>query len=197
MKSTLALSALVVFAAVAVVALPGPALAKEVAGVNVPDTITVEGKTLKLNGAGIRKKFIIKVYVGALYLETTATNANAIIKADEAKQIRMHFLRGVEKDKILGAYKEGFEKNSKSKVAELQVGLDKLSAGLADMNKGGEMTVTYVPGKGTIVKQSSGAMVEVAGKEFADALLRTWLGSEPADGDLKKEMLAGGASAAK
>ena len=188
MKSSLALSTL---SALVVLSTAAPALARDVAGVDVPDTVSVEGKTLKLNGVGIRKKFIIKVYVGALYVETTSTSAGDLIKSDEVKQVKMHFLRGVEKDKILGAYKEGFEKNSKSKVGELQAGLDKLAAGLADMQKGGTMTVTYVPGKGTTVKQSGGAQVEIAGKEFADALLRNWLGSEPADGDLKKEMLAG------
>ncbi len=35
--------------------------AVEVAGVKVPDTVTVDGKTLKLNGAGVRKKLLFKV----------------------------------------------------------------------------------------------------------------------------------------
>ena len=49
--------------------LAAPAYAnKDVAGVDVPDTLSVEGKTLQLNGAGIRKKFVVKVYVGALYV---------------------------------------------------------------------------------------------------------------------------------
>ena len=30
------------------------------------------------------------------------------------------------------------------------------------------------------------------GRDFADALLRNWLGPEPADGSLKEAMLAGG-----
>ena len=185
-KSSVAALALLLAAAV-------PAQAKEVAGVNLADTVTVEGKTLKLNGAGIRKKFIVKVYVGALYLENTSTNAADIIKSDQVKQVRMTFLRGVEKDKILGAYKEGFEKNSKDQLASLQAGLDKLSAALGDMEKGGEMTVTYVPGKGAIVKQPK-ASVTVEGKEFADALLRNWLGGDPADKGLRDEMLAGKAA---
>lgn len=186
MKNALALSALLLASAAAT-----PAFARDVAGVDVADTVSAEGKTLKLNGAGIRKKFIIKVYVGALYLEDNSTSAADIIKSDQVKQVRMTFLRTVEKDKIIGAYKEGFEKNSGGKMAQLQPGLDKLAAGIADMQKGGVMMVTYVPGKGSIISQSSGAQVVVEGKEFADALLRNWLGSEPADGDLKKEMLAG------
>jgi len=43
-------------------------LGREVAGVKMPDTVTVEGKTLKLNGMGLRKKVMFKVYVAGLYL---------------------------------------------------------------------------------------------------------------------------------
>ena len=185
MKNALALSALLLASAAAT-----PAFARDVAGVDVTDTVSAEGKTLKLNGAGVRKKFIIKVYVGALYVEQTATAADAIIKADAVKQVRMTFLRGVDKDKILGAYKEGFEKNSKDKMAELQAGLDKLGGAIKDMEKGGEMTVTYVPGQGTTIKQPAGS-VTVEGKTFADALFRNWLGSDPADKGLRDDMLAG------
>ncbi len=59
-------STLLTLAAAALVALPlRPAAAKELAGVNMPDTVSIGGKTLKLNGLGLRKKAIFKVYVGA------------------------------------------------------------------------------------------------------------------------------------
>ncbi len=51
------------------------------------------------------------------------------------------------------------------------------------------MVVTYVPGQGTTVAAAGAAPVTVEGKEFADAMFRNWLGSRPADGDLKKALL--------
>jgi len=42
-------------------------LAAELAGATLPDTLAVGG-TLKLNGLGLRKKAVFKVYVGGLYL---------------------------------------------------------------------------------------------------------------------------------
>jgi len=42
--------------------------AVEVAGAKIEDTVSVSNQNLVLNGAGIRKKLFIKVYVGALYL---------------------------------------------------------------------------------------------------------------------------------
>lgn len=168
-----------------------PAFARTVADVDVPESVTVDGKSLKCNGAGIRKKFVIKVYVGALYLESGATDAGAILKGDGAWAVRMTFMRDIDKAKIVGAYKEGFEKNSPGKAAALQPSLDKLTAALSDVKKGTVMTVSYAAGKGTTVAMQGGASVVIEGKDFGDAMLANWLGSKPADDGLKSEMLAG------
>ena len=168
-----------------------PALAREVAGVKVPDTVSVEGAELKLNGVGLRRAtmFNVKVYVGALYLAAPSMDPEAIVRADEPKSVRMRFLRGVGKDKIMGAFREGFEKNSAAEAKALQPGLDRVAAVLpGELIEGAELAVTYVPGKGTTVACASGE-VTIAGKAFGDAMFRNWLGPHPADGDLKKAML--------
>ena len=64
--------------------------AKEVNGVNMPESIAVGNDTLVLNGAGIRTKFFIKAYVGGLYLKKKSGDANAIINADEPMVIKLH-----------------------------------------------------------------------------------------------------------
>ena len=78
---------LIVLAAAALAALvpSRPAAAKELAGVNMPDTLSVGDKTLKLNGVGLRKKAIFKVYVGGLYLETPSKDAAAILASDQRR----------------------------------------------------------------------------------------------------------------
>src|SRR3954466_14969368 len=87
--------------------------AKEVKGVQLQDTITAEGKTLKLNGAGLRKKFIFDVYVGALYVEETSHAPATLLGKDGVRRVEMTMLRDLEKEQIVEAIKEGFEKNSK------------------------------------------------------------------------------------
>jgi len=104
--------------------------------------------------------------------------------------VRMVFLRDVDKGKILETYKEGFENNSAGPaLASLLQKLDKIAPALADMKRGSEMFVTYVPGEGTTVAAAGGGKVTVEGKDFADAMLRNWLGASPADGSLKKAFL--------
>ncbi len=168
-----------------------PALARPVAGVEVSETLSTEGKSLKLNGAGIRKKFVVKVYVGALYLEEPATDAAAIVKADSVKVMKLSFLREVDKGKLMGAFKEGFEKNSAGKAASLQPHLDKVAAAIGDAKAGTVMTVTYVPGKGTTIAMQGSGSATIEGKDFADAIFLSWLGPKPADDGLKTELLAG------
>lgn len=48
--------------------------AVELAGVTLAPTATLtDGSVLVLNGAGVRKKFFVDVYIGALYLPSPAT----------------------------------------------------------------------------------------------------------------------------
>ncbi|HYH95340.1 chalcone isomerase family protein [Hyalangium sp.] len=184
MKATL--SALVLSLTLAL-----PAFAKEtvVAGVKFPETVTVEGKELKLNGAGLRTKAIFKVYAAALYLETPTKEGAQVISSDQLKRVRMYMLRDLDKAKITDAISEGIEKNNKAAMPALKERLDKLNAAIPDLKKGEELTITYVPGKGTQVQSKGGQELSLEGKDFADALFGVWLGAKPVDGDLKDGML--------
>jgi hypothetical protein len=168
-----------------------PASAREVSGVKVPDSFDAGGKTLQLNGAGVRKKFIVKVYVGALYLEAPSADPAAIVEADQAKAVRMFFLRNVGRDQIMGAFKDGFQNNSKERLPELLPKLEQLRPAIPDLKEGSVLSVAYEPGIGTTVSADKGDPVTVEGKDFADALFRNWLGPDPADGGLKQAMLGG------
>ena len=164
-------------------------LAGEVAGVKMPDTVTVEGKTLKLNGMGLRKKMMFKVYVCALYLENTSKDAAAIITSDQVKRVQLHILRSLQAAKVTEAIEEGFEKNAKEQMGALKERLGKFSAMISDVVEGDQIVFTYVPGKGTAVSVKGAEKGVIEGKDFADALFAVWLGKSPVQEDLKKAML--------
>jgi hypothetical protein len=184
MKATL--SALVLSLTLAL-----PAFAKEkvVAGVKFPETVLVEGKELKLNGAGLRTKAIFKVYAAGLYLETATQDGAQAISSDQIKRVRMSMLRDLEKTKITEAISDGIEKNNKAAMPALKARLDTFSAAIPDLKKGDELTLTYIPEKGTMVQSKGGQEISVEGKDFADALFGVWLGKKPVDDDLKDGML--------
>ena len=92
-----------VLAGLSTVFLSSLCAAGQLAGVTMPDTVQVSGKTLKLNGAGVRRKMVIRVYVCALYLENNSKDAAAIIASNETKSMHLKMMRAVEGPKISGA----------------------------------------------------------------------------------------------
>lgn len=57
----------------------GHAAAAEVAGVKLEDKASLGGKELVLNGAGLRTRFMLKIYVAGLYLaEKKGSAADAV-----------------------------------------------------------------------------------------------------------------------
>jgi hypothetical protein len=176
-------------AALFAVALALPASARELSGVTMPDTLSAGDKTLKLNGMGLRKKAIFKVYVGGLYLEAPSKDAAAILQADAPRAIRMQYLRNVDKKSITEAFSEGFENNAKALAAIQKAAIDKMIAAVPDLKDGQTMSFTYVPGKGTTLSHEGKDLFSAEGKEFADAVFSLWLGPKPPSEDLKKGLL--------
>ena len=183
---TLSLAAVLVASAVS--PLGTAALAGELAGITLPDTLKAGDKTLKLNGMGLRKKAVFKVYVGGLYLESPSKDAGAILASDQAKVIRIHFLRDLTKAQLVEAFQEGFEANVKDRAAQ-KVAFDKMLALVPDVKDGTTMTFAYLPGKGMTVSAGSKELGVFEGKAFADAVFAIWLGPKPPSEDLKKGML--------
>ncbi len=166
-------------------------LAGEVAGVKMADTASVEGKTLKLNGMGLRKKVVFKVYVAGLYLETPSKDPAAVVSSDQIKSMRLHILRSLKGSQVTEAIAEGFERNSKAQLGALKARLDKLNAMIPDVVEGDQIVLTYAPGKGTVVSAKDVEKGVIEGKDFADALFSVWLGANPVQQDLKKALLKG------
>lgn len=166
-------------------------IAGEVAGVKMADTTSVEGKTLKLNGMGLRKKVVFKVYVAGLYLETPSKDPAAVISSDQIKSMRLAILRSLKGSQITEAIVEGFEKNSKAQMGALKARLDRFNAMFPDVKEGDQIEMTYVPGKGTIVTAKGTEKGVIEGKDFADALFSVWLGANPVQEDLKRALLKG------
>jgi hypothetical protein len=159
-------------------------VAAELGGVTLADTLKAGDKTLKLNGLGLRKKSVFKVYVGGLYLESPSKDAGAIITSDQAKAIQLHFLRDLTKAQLVEAFQEGFDANAKDKAAQ-KAAFDKMLALVPDVKEGGTLTFTYVPGKGTTLQVGGKELAAFEGKAFADAVFSIWLGSK----ELRKGML--------
>jgi hypothetical protein len=167
------------------------AQAAVIEGVNVPESVTVADTPLALNGAGVRKRFFMKIYVGALYLPTKSSSAEALIAAGGAKSVRLHFLyEELETKKLVDAWNSGFKNNhGDAELEALRPRLERFNGYFRTVKRGDTIVLNLMPNGDTHVLIGEEKRGEIAGADFQKALLNIWLGREPADDDLKRAML--------
>jgi hypothetical protein len=160
----------------------------KVGDVTLPNTVTVSGSELSLNGAGMREKMWIDLYACGLYVQQKSSNATQIIDNDASMAMKLQIVSGlVSQDKMITAVTDGF-KNSKNGKATVADKAAFIACFNDEITKGDIFDIIYSEGKTSVMKNGKQKGV-VAGLEFKKALFGIWLGAKPADKDLKKGML--------
>ena len=165
-----------------------------VADVKYAETASVSGNTLQLNGAGVRFKAVFKVYTAGLYIEKKAQSLPEVVALKGPKRISITMLREIDSAELGKLFSRGMEDNmDKAAFSKLIPGVMRMSQLFSDckkLNAGDVFTVDWVPGTGTVINvkcnQNSEPFKE---PEFYNALLRIWLGPNPADWKLKEALL--------
>ncbi|MGM0577895.1 MAG: chalcone isomerase family protein [Myxococcota bacterium] len=168
-----------------------PALAADKGGVTMPDRAELAGESLVLNGMGIREATIFKVdvYVAGLYLPKRTSSAAAILRSDGAKRVIMHFVRDVDREDIVEAWREGFEDNAGSKYSAMRPKVARLESWTTDVEEDDRVILDFLPGEGVRLSANGKAMGTIPGEDFARVLMAIWLGPEPPNEGLKEGML--------
>jgi hypothetical protein len=168
-----------------------PAHAAELAGVTLPDTVEVGAQKLALNGIALREKFVFDVYVAGLYLTEKSHDPAAILQKEAPRMMVMHFVRDVDAKAIRKAWLDGLEANVKDITPDLREKFGQLADMMTDVKEGQEMGFTYDPGTGTDVMVAGLSQGGIPGKDFADAILATWIGPKPGPGKSFKKQILG------
>ena len=173
----------------------GLSFAAGVEGVKLADKVQLGGFELTLNGAGVRTRVFFRVYVGALYLQKKTGSTDAVLGDAGAKRIAMHMLRDLDAEQLFSALNDGLKKNHEpDQLARLEPQVKQLEGifnAVKAAKSGDVILLDYLPGAGTRVTVRGDDKGTIAGEEFNRALLRIWLGEQPADAALKKAMLGG------
>jgi hypothetical protein len=171
----------------------GPALAAEVGGVKLDDKLSLGGQELVLNGAGVRTKFMFKVYVGSLYVGAKASSTAAVY-AKAPRRVQLNMLRDVTSDQMLEALVDGIKQGTApADVTAVKAETDQLTSiiqSLGALKEGNVLTFDFVDGA-TKVGLNGTAKGSIPGEAFNRALMNAWLGDNPVQPDLKKAMLGG------
>ena len=166
-------------------------LSKEIAGVKIPESITAGKTKLVLNGAGARKKFFMKMYVGALYLAETNSFPDKIIEADEPMAISLHITSSlITSERMEEATREGFQNSTGGNNEPLADEIEKFIAVFKEkISENDVFELIYSPNEGVEVIKNSSSKTIIKGLEFKKALFGIWLCDKPAQKSLKQEML--------
>lgn len=171
-----------------------PALATELAGTHIDDRTSVAGNELVLNGAGLRTRFMLKVYTIGLYLPKRSESAVSAITGTGAKRIQITALRDLSAEDFANALIDGVRKNhGEADLANLQGRLDEFRTtllGIRAAPNGTQVRIDWLPASGTrlsIGNETRGK--DIPGEDFFRALLRIWIGDKPVDEDLKNALL--------
>ncbi|WP_406672618.1 chalcone isomerase family protein, partial [Natronospira sp.] len=168
------------------------ALEREVVveGITLPVAVEVGDHLLELNGTGIRRAFFRNFYVGALYLPEPMSSTAEIISRHGASRISLNFIRDVSLSRMQGALDDGFEDNTPAEArAELADEIEQFKSFFTPPKEGDRINIDYDPDRGTIVTVNGEEQGVVEGAEFNLAVLRIFLGENPADSNLRDGML--------
>jgi hypothetical protein len=184
-------------AATAALAFAGGAIAQTVtvSGVKYDETIDVRGTKLVLNGAGVRYKGPFKVYSAGLYMTKKAGSPEEVLATPGPKRMSITMLREIDSGELGKLFSRGMEDNMPDKAAfsKLIPGVMRMSQLFTDCKKlmpGDNFTIDWVPGTGTVITVKCSKDTEPFKEpEFYNALLRIWLGPNPADWKLKENLL--------
>lgn len=166
----------------------------ELAGVKIEDSQDVSGSKLTLNGAGIRYKVVFKVYTAGLYLSKKASTTEEVLAMPGAKRMAITMLRDIDSGELGKLFSRGMEDNmEKAAFSKLVPGVIRMSQIFSDhkkLLKGETFVIDWLPGKGMVLTVKGKVEGEPFKEpEFFNALLRIWLGPNPADWKLKEALL--------
>ena len=163
---------------------------KTVSGVKVDDKLSLDGKNLTLNGAGIREKFWMDLYVGSLYTTKKTTNGQDVVDSKDAAAIKLNIVSGmITSEKMINAVDEGFENATNKNTASLKTKIDKFKGFFKDKITKGDVFIIMYDGNEVHVYKNGAKKGSIDGYDFKKALFGIWLGKKPADDDLKEGML--------
>lgn len=170
---------------------PGPSHALTVENITFADSTTIGGKPVPLrNAALLRYLKVIKAYVAALYLPEGVTAEDVL--SDVPKRLEISYLvsiKGTDFDK--GAAPVLERNQTPAERAGLQRRIDRINAAYKDVRPGDRYSLTYLPGRGTELALNGTPLILIEGADFAAAYFGIWLGREPIDDKLKRNLLKG------
>ena len=183
---------LLILALIALFPLTGFSKDFEIGGIQIQPQINVDKAPLVLKGAGVRSKFFIKLYAASLYTKDSKSPVEEVVSGQQPAAVRLNILTGVITSKdMISAVEDGFLKATGGNIAPIKSQIDQFLKVFSSekIQDGDQFTLFSSKKEGIIAYKNGKEVVRVPGEAFRQALLNIWLGKDPADKNLKQDML--------
>ena len=160
--------------------------------VDLAESITIEPDTsLVLSGAGVRKKFMYKIYIAALYLTKKVRTAEEAILNTGPKRILFHYLYDkVAVERLIDGWRDGFKSNmNEEEHSELASQIEKFLGLLEDAYKGDITVIDYTKNGEVEVWLNEERKGVIKGAELYKSILKVLIGDCPVDDQMKNAIL--------
>jgi Chalcone isomerase-like len=166
----------------------------DLAGVQYPGSLKIEGANLVLNGSGISYRAVVKLYTVGLYVPQKSSKPEMVFASNGPKVLRFVMLQGMRVDELGKVITRGIEMNSSREeffrlIPSIRM-MGEQFAHIRRLNANDVMVIEYVPKRGTVFYVNGQPVgLPLVDSFFFPAVLRTWLGVRPSTQDLKDALL--------
>jgi hypothetical protein len=166
-----------------------------IAGFEVPETIRINGVILRLNGAAMRTKFFMNVYIVAFYTARSITREEEAIHSTVDRCMRMIITTpmatpGIVSENVV----DGIRRSLGHQYTALQPTVDKIKV-VIDGAKIGyrDYMDNYYSASGILQMYKNGQLLseQPQSEIFATALFKMYMGKHPIDEKVKEALLRG------
>lgn len=156
----------------------------------MPETLTVGGTSLRLNGQTVHTvSFLrIKAFAVGLYLETGSDNYMQLVTSAQVKHIRARFFRSVGKERLARTWSKQIRESCQSHCNELATVTERLEQAFEDVSSGDLLEFTVYPNRLSISVRGQ-LKDSIPSAAMAAAMLAAWIGPRPLDEEVRSELL--------
>jgi hypothetical protein len=166
-----------------------------IAGFEVPESIQINGTTLRLNGAAMRTKFFLNIYIVALYTVQPITREEDAVFSNIERSLRMIVTTplatpGIVSENVVDSMKESLG----SKYYQLKPVVEKIKSVIEIAQIGYKDCMDiYFDTRGALHVYKNGQFLssEADAQIFAEALFNIYMGRQPVDAKVKRYLLKG------
>ncbi|MCA9403182.1 MAG: chalcone isomerase family protein [Candidatus Omnitrophica bacterium] len=171
-----------------ILSLQPPVMANITREVSFRDSHREGGVALELLGTSTKKLLFMDLFVAGFYLDKDADRTHAL--DDVGKRVEISYFKPVTARRFIDFIAKRMEKNmTADEFRRVQARIDSLSGIFVDLQAGDVFAMTYIPGAGTRFEHNGRVLGTVAGADFGKGIFATWVGDEPFDRTVKRQVL--------